>query len=313
MRALVTGGAGFIGSHLVRALLALGWRVDVIDNLSTGSFSNLEAVNDHPNFCFVEATVLDETTVQVMIEAVDVVFHLAAAVGAKLIVEDPIRTIKTNINSTELVLYWCAHFHVPVLITSTSEVYGKSTKEFFREEDDLVLGSVENMRWCYAGTKIIDEFLAKAYHRDKKLPVVIARLFNTIGPRQTGQYGMVVPRFIAQARANAPITVYGDGHQRRSFTWVGDVVDALIALIQEPHAYGNVYNIGHYKEITILGLAHLIREMTSSSSEIELVPYVEDMQRRRPDLTKINSIIGYKPSLTLTEMLGIIIRAGYCR
>jgi UDP-glucose 4-epimerase len=244
----------------------------------------------------------------------DVIFHLAAAVGVRMVVERPVHTIETNIKATELVLDLAARKHKPVLLTSTSEVYGRLDKPTFNEEDDLVLGSTSRSRWCYAASKIIDEFLAKAYFKERGLPTVIVRLFNTIGPRQTGQYGMVVPRFVRKALAGEPIPVYGDGTQRRSFTWVGDVVNGMIALIQHPQAYGEVFNIGHTKEISIYELAVLIKKMTGSASEIRLIPYdqayeagFEDMHRRLPDISKVQAIIGYQPTLGLLHMLERIV------
>jgi UDP-glucose 4-epimerase len=243
-----------------------------------------------------------------------VVFHLAAAVGVRLIVEEPVRTIETNIKATELMLDLCARKRKPILLTSTSEAYGKLDKPRFSEEDDVVLGATSRARWCYAASKIIDEFLAKAYFKEKGLPTVAVRLFNTIGPRQTGQYGMVAPRFVRHALLGEPITVYGDGTQRRSFTWVGDVVNALVRLIQHPAAYGEVFNIGHTDEISIYELAELVKAMTESRSDIVFIPYdqayesgFEDMARRLPDLTKIQRAIGYRPTLTLPRMLEWII------
>ena len=323
LKALITGGAGFIGSHLAEFLLNKGWKVKIIDDLSTGSIENIEHLKQNPRFFYVLDTVLNRPLMIELIDWADVVFHLAAAVGVRLIVEKPVHTIETNIKTTELVLELCSRKKKPVLISSTSEVYGKLDKEKFSEEDDLVLGPTSKFRWCYAASKIIDEFLAKAYYKERKLPVVVVRLFNTIGPRQTGQYGMVVPRFVRQALRGDPITVYGDGSQRRSFTWVGDVVDAMVKLIQHPKAYGEVFNIGHTKEISILELAKLVKKLTDSSSEIVFIPYekayepgFEDMRRRLPDISKAQKLIGYKPSLDLPEMLKLIIayereRLGY--
>jgi UDP-glucose 4-epimerase len=313
-KALITGGAGFIGSHLAEELLRQGWAVEVLDDLSTGSIKNIAHLKAHPGFSYVLDTVMNRSLMLELIDRADVVFHLAAAVGVRLIVEQPVRTIETNIKATELVLDLCAHKQRPVLLASTSEVYGKLEKARFSEEDDVVLGPTSRARWCYAASKIIDEFLAKAYFKEKKLPTVVVRLFNTIGPRQTGQYGMVVPRFVRQALGGAPITVYGDGTQRRSFTWVGDVVGAMIALIQRPQAYGEVFNVGHTEEIAIYELAQLVKALTASPSEIVCIPYeqayeagFEDMARRLPDLTKIQRAIGYRPTLDLPRMLeGII-------
>lgn len=313
-RALITGGAGFIGSHLAEALLERGYAVEVIDDLSTGSIENIAHLKGHPRFSYTLDTVLNRSLMLELVDRADVIFHLAAAVGVRLIVEQPVRTIETNIKATELILELAARKRKPVLLSSTSEVYGKLDRPKFSEEDDLVLGPTSKARWCYAASKIIDEFLAKAYFKEKGLPVVIVRIFNTIGPRQTGRYGMVVPRFVRQALLGQPITVYGDGTQRRSFTWVGDVVNAMIALMEEPKAYGEVFNIGHTKEIAIRDLAILVKEMTQSPSEIVFIPYeqayeagFEDMPRRLPDISKIQRLIGYQPSLDLPEMLERII------
>jgi UDP-glucose 4-epimerase len=313
-RVLITGGAGFIGSHLAEALLKLGWAVEVIDDLSTGGIDNIAHLKEHPRFSYVLASVMNRSLMIELVDRADMVFHLAAAVGVRLIVEQPVRTIETNIKATELTLELGARKGKPVLLVSTSEVYGKSERPKFNEEDDLILGATSRARWCYAASKIIDEFLAKAYFKEKKLPTVVVRIFNTIGPRQTGQYGMVVPRFVRQALAGKPITVYGDGTQRRSFTWVGDVVRAMIALIQHPKAYGEVFNIGHTKEISIYDLAAMVQQKTHSRSDIVFVPYdqayeegFEDMQRRLPDLSKVRNLIDYKPSLDLPEVLDQII------
>ena len=312
--ALITGGAGFVGSHLADALLAEGQNVVALDDLSTGATDNVSHLMDHPSFRLVRGSATDPATLAPLVQRADVVFHLAAAVGVRLIVERPVHTIKTNIQATELVLDLAALSGVPVLIASTSEVYGKLDKEQFNEEDDLVLGPTSHWRWCYAASKIIDEFLARAYWREQGLPTVIVRLFNTIGPRQTGQYGMVVPRFVGQALRNEPITVYGDGTQRRAFTWVGDVVRALVALVREPRAYGEVFNVGQRQDISILELAELIRDMAGSTSEIRLVPLAEayeegfeDMQRRVPDISKIERTIGYRPSKDLRSILEQVI------
>jgi UDP-glucose 4-epimerase len=312
--ALITGGAGFIGSHLAEMLLQRGWTVEVLDDLSTGSIQNVMHLKTNPGFSYVLDSVMNRSLTLELIDRADVVFHLAAAVGVRLIVEEPVRTMETNIKATELILELCGRKHKPILLTSTSEVYGKLDKPKFSEEDDVVLGPTSRVRWCYAASKIIDEFLAKAYFKEKGLPTVIVRLFNTIGPRQTGQYGMVAPRFVKQALLGEPITVYGDGKQRRSFTWVGDVVNAMIKLIQYPKAYGEVFNIGHTDEISIYELAELVKSMTESSSEIVFIPYeqayesgFEDMARRLPDLTKIQRTIGYRPTLDLRRMLEWII------
>ncbi|MGH8068623.1 MAG: NAD-dependent epimerase/dehydratase family protein [Candidatus Entotheonellia bacterium] len=309
-KALITGGAGFIGSHLAEVLLQRGWTVAVLDDLSTGSIKNVAHLKTHAGFSYVLDSVMNRSLLLELIDQAEVIFHLAAAVGVRLIVEEPVRTIETNIKATELVLELCARKRKPVLLTSTSEVYGKLEKPKFGEEDDVVLGPTSRARWCYAASKIIDEFLAKAYFKEKQLPTVVVRLFNTIGPRQTGQYGMVAPRFVKQALLGEPITVYGDGMQRRSFTWVGDVVNAMTKLIEHPGAYGEVFNVGHTDEISIYDLAKLVKTMTDSASEIVFIPYeqayesgFEDMARRLPDLTKIQRIIGYRPTLDLPRML----------
>ncbi len=314
MVALITGGAGFIGSHLAEHLLGQGHFVLAVDNLSTGSLENIEHLRLHPRFEYETGDVFDESLVKDWVKRADVIFHLAAVVGVRNIVERPIQTILTNIRCSEVVLETASHYQKPVLITSTSEVYGKSSQVPFSEEGDLVLGPTSKSRWCYAASKIIDEFLAKAYWKDRGLPVVIVRLFNTIGPRQTGRYGMVVPRFVQQALKGEPITVYGDGTQKRAFTWVGDVVRALAQLIQHPRAYGEIFNIGNPKEVSILELARLVKEKTESDSEIVFIPYdqayeegFEDMPRRVPDIRKIQQLIGYQPSLSLPEMLDHII------
>jgi UDP-glucose 4-epimerase len=314
-RALVTGGAGFIGSHLAEELLATGWWVDVLDNLSTGRKGNLAALGGHPGLTFIEGSATDEATLARLIPQADVVFHLAAAVGVRLVVDQPVQTISTNIRATELVLELAARNGVKVLVASTSEVYGKLDVEKFSESSDLVLGPTDKSRWCYAASKIIDEHLALAYARQTRLPVTVLRLFNTIGPRQTGQYGMVVPRFVRQAISGEPITVYGDGSQRRSFTWVGDATHAMIALIQHPGSAGEVFNVGHTKDISIGELAELVRKLTRSRSEIVTVPFdaayesagFEDMARRLPDITKLRELIGYRPTLDLPQMLEAII------
>ncbi len=313
-KALITGGAGFIGSHLSEKLLELGWMVEVIDDLSTGSIENITHLKGHSGFSYVLDTVMHRSLMLELVDRADAVFHLAAAVGVRLIVEQPVRTIETNIKATELVLELCAKKVKPVLLASTSEVYGKQNRTPFHEEEDLLLGPTSKARWCYAASKIIDEFLAQAYFKERRLPTTVLRLFNTIGPRQTGQYGMVVPRFVHQALAGEPITVYGDGTQRRSFTWVGDVVDAMIELINHPGAYGQVFNIGHTREISILHLAQLVKEMAGSSSEIVFVPYeeayetgFEDMPRRLPDISKLQRLIGYRPTRDLPQMVEAII------
>jgi UDP-glucose 4-epimerase len=314
MRVLITGGAGFVGSHLAEALLERGDEVCVLDNLSTGSIDNIAHLKGRARFSYTIDTVENEPLLAELIDRADAVVHLAAAVGVKLIVEQPVHTIETNVHGTEVVLKLANRKKKLVLIASTSEVYGKSTTVPFSEDADLVLGPTTKHRWAYACSKLIDEFLALAYWKERKLPVIIVRLFNTVGPRQTGQYGMVIPNFVRQALAGQPITVFGDGTQSRSFTYVGDVVSALIALMNEPRAVGQVFNIGNGREITIQDLAEKIRTMTGSASQIVQIPYdqayesgFEDMPRRVPDIRKIGALVGYKPTVELDETLARII------
>ena len=313
-RALITGGAGFIGSHLAEALLGRGWQVHVLDDLSTGSAENVQHLVGRPGFTLTVGSALDRAIVAPLVATADVVFHLAAAVGVRLVMEQPVRTIETNIKTTETVLALAAERGSRVLLASTSEVYGKLDGHKFSESDDVVLGPTSRSRWCYAASKIIEEFLGIAYARERHIPVTIMRLFNTIGPRQTGQYGMVVPRFVRQALRGEPLTVYGDGTQRRSFTWVGDVVDAMITLVQHPGAVGEVFNVGHTKEIEIRELAGLVKRLTRSESGITYLEFeaayesgFEDMERRLPDLSKIQQLTGYRPTLDLSEMLERIV------
>ena len=314
MRALITGGAGFVGSHLAERLLGEGHEVLVIDNLSTGSIDNISHLKANTGFSYVVDSVTNEPLLAEMVDRSDVVFHLAAAVGVKLIVEQPVHTLETNVHGTEVVLKHANKKKKLVFIASTSEVYGKSTAVPFRESADLVLGPTVKHRWAYACSKLIDEFLALAYWKEKKLPVVIVRLFNTVGPRQTGQYGMVLPTFVRQALADQPITVFGDGTQSRSFTHVGDVVDALVRLAREPKAIGEVFNIGNTGEVTIRDLAERVKTLTCSKSAIEYVPYdiayeagFEDMPRRVPDITKIQSLIGFEPKTGLDEIIRTVV------
>ena len=314
MIALITGGAGFVGSHLAERLLADGHEVIVIDNLSTGSIDNISHLKNHPRFSYAVDSVTNEPLLAELIDRSDVVFHLAAAVGVKLIVEQPVHTLETNVHGTEVVLKHANKKKKLVFIASTSEVYGKSTDVPFRETADLVLGPTSKHRWAYACSKLIDEFLALAYWKEKKLPVVIVRLFNTVGPRQTGQYGMVLPTFVRQALAGHPITVFGDGTQSRSFTYVGDVVDALIRLAHEPRAIGDVFNIGSTSEVTIRELATRVKKMTNSGSPIETVPYdlayeagFEDMPRRVPDIAKIQSLVGFAPKMELDDIIRSVV------
>jgi UDP-glucose 4-epimerase len=310
MRALITGGAGFIGSHLADLLLAEQHEVFVLDNLSTGSIENIIHLKANPRFHYTIDSVGNEPAVAELIDRSDIVFHLAAAVGVKLIVEQPVHTIETNVRGTEVVLKHANKKKKLVLIASTSEVYGKNTDVPFSEDADLVLGPTVKHRWAYACSKAIDEFLALAYWKEKKLPVVIARLFNTVGPRQTGQYGMVIPNFVRQALAGQPITVFGDGSQSRSFTYVGDVVWALSRLVQEGAAVGRVFNIGNDQEITIRALAERVKAITQSTSPIVTIPYdqayesgFEDMPRRVPDTSRIHELIGFEPKVQLDEIL----------
>ena len=314
MRALITGGAGFVGSHLAERLLADGHDVLVLDNLSTGSIHNILHLKQAPGFSYVVDTVTNEPLLAEMIDQSDVVFHLAAAVGVKLIVEQPVHTLETNVHGTEVVLKHANKKKKLVFIASTSEVYGKSTDVPFREEADLVLGPSAKHRWAYACSKLIDEFLALAYWKEKRLPVVIVRLFNTVGPRQTGQYGMVLPTFVRQALTGQPITVFGDGTQSRSFTYVGDVVDALARLAAEPRAIGDVFNIGGTDEVTMGDLAVRVKKMTNSESPIVQIPYdvayeagFEDMPRRVPDISKIQSLIGFTPKIGLDDILRSVV------
>jgi UDP-glucose 4-epimerase len=310
MRILITGGAGFIGSHLCEALLAAGHHVYVLDDLSTGAIDNIAHLKGQPHFHYTIDSVFNDSLVAELVDRADVVFHLAAAVGVRLIVQEPVHTIETNVHGTEVILRHAAKKKKLVFIASTSEVYGKSTDVPFREDADLVMGATTRHRWAYACSKALDEFLALAYWKEKRLPIVICRLFNTVGPRQTGQYGMVVPTFVRQALAGEPITVFGDGTQSRSFTYVGDVVAALVRLMSEPRAIGQVFNLGNREEVSILGLAERIRTLTGSSSPITVIPYdqayeagFEDMPRRVPDLTKIRNLIGYEPKVTLDEII----------
>ena len=314
MRVLITGGAGFIGSHLAEAHLERGDDVYIIDDLSTGSMTNIEHIKRHPKFHYHLESVVNHQLTAELVDLSDQIYHLAAAVGVKLIVESPVRTIETNIRGTEIVLHHAAKKRKRILITSTSEVYGKTIKVPFAEDDDLVMGSTDKGRWSYACSKAIDEFLAIAYWKEKKVPTVIVRLFNTVGPRQTGQYGMVIPNFVDQALTGSPITVYGDGTQSRCFTHVSDVVGALMKLIEHPQAVGQVYNIGSTTEITIEQLAERIKSLTGSNSEIVRIPYeeayeggFEDMQRRVPDIGKINRLIGYQPAHSLDQILNSVI------
>lgn len=315
MRALITGGAGFVGSHLAEALVARGDEVYVIDNLSTGSIENIEHLKPHPSFRYTIDTIMNEPVTAELIDRVDVVFHLAAAVGVRLIVESPVNTIETNVHGTEMVLKLANKKKKKVVIASTSEVYGKSTAVPFGEDNDLVMGPTSKGRWSYACSKAIDEFLALAYHKEKRLPVVVVRLFNTVGPRQTGRYGMVIPNFVKQALMGHPLCVHGDGSQTRCFTYVSDVVEGLLRLAAHDGAVGRVFNIGNDREeISILDLARRVKARTSSTSEIQTIPYsqayeegFEDMQRRVPDLSRIRALVGYEPQVHLDQILDRVV------
>jgi len=308
--ALITGGAGFIGSHLAERLIAEGLEVYVLDDLSTGSAANLDAVRDHPRFHLRLDDINNEQPVIELVDRADVVFHLAAAVGVKLIVADPVQTIETNIHGTELVLEQCARKGKAVLLASTSEVYGKGRHRVFSEDDDLVFGATTRPRWSYGCSKAIDEFLALAYHAARGLPVTILRFFNIVGPRQVGHYGMVVPRFVQQALSGGPITVYGDGRQVRCFCHVDDVVDAVWALARCPDAVGGIFNVGNDEPITINQLAEKVRQAVNPDAEIVHIPYeeayaegFEDIRRRVPDLTRLRAAIGFEPKKDLDTIL----------
>jgi len=314
MKALITGGAGFIGSHLAERLLDDGEHVVLLDNLSTGRLENIQSFRQHPNLEFIQGDVRDLGLIQLLTAQCDVVFHLAAAVGVQLIADHPVRTIETNIGGTETVLEVAHKFGRKVLIASSSEVYGKSESIPFREEDDLVLGSTSLSRWAYACSKAIDEFLGQAYYQQYGLGVVIARFFNTIGPRQTGRYGMVVPRFVQWGLKNEPICIYGTGKQSRCFCYVGDVVEAVIGLMKCEKAVGKVFNVGTGEEISIEALADKVMALTGSRSDKRFVPYevaygrpIEDMMRRLPSTERIEQTIGWKPRTDLNETLRIII------
>jgi UDP-glucose 4-epimerase len=318
MRILITGGAGFIGSHLADYLLGQGHRVTVIDDLSTGSMENIREAKENDCFQYCIDTIFDKPLLAELIDDAEIVFHLAAAVGVLNIVESPVRTIETNVGGSELVLEIAAKKKKRVLIASTSEVYGKSTKFPFSEEDDLVLGPTTKGRWSYACSKAIDEFLALAYHRERRLPVTIVRLFNTVGPRQTGRYGMVLPTFVKQALGGEPLTVFGDGQQSRCFTHVGDIVKGLVQCIACDATVGQVFNLGNTEEVTMNALAEKVIEATQSSSAINYLSYdeaygegFEDMQRRVPDIAKARTWFGYAPTQSLDDIIKSVVT--YCR
>lgn len=313
MHALITGGAGFIGSHLSEKLLSEGYDVTVIDDLSTGSISNINPLKHHRRFRYVIDTVMERALLAELVDDCDIVFHLAAAVGVQLIVHSPVRTMNTNIRGTELVLEAAAKKGKRVVITSTSEVYGKSDKIPFREEDDLLIGPPVYGRWSYACSKAVDEFLSLSYYREMRLPVVIVRLFNTVGPRQVGTYGMVLPRFVSAALTESPLEIYGDGTQSRCFGWVGDIASALWQLGENPHAVGKVFNIGSDEETTINNLAELVLDVTRSHSPVVHLSYkqvygeeFEDMTRRVPDLSRVRTLLGYKPTKNLRQIIELV-------
>ena len=312
MRYLITGGAGFIGSHLTEALTELGNQVIVLDNLSTGRLENLSEVADDAEL--VHGSVLDALLVDELVARSDVIVHLAAAVGVRLIVERPLRSLITNIRGSENLLEAAHRYRRKILVASTSEIYGKNPRASFREEDDQVLGSPGVSRWSYSTSKAVDEILAFAYHREKDLQTVVVRLFNTVGPRQTGAYGMVLPRLVHQALQGAPLTVYGDGRQTRCFCHVHDVIAAILAVLEEPRAEGDVFNIGSSEEVSILDVARRIVNATDSASEISLVPYdkaygegFEDMRRRVPDTSKLRRLTGWEPRHRLDEIIAEVI------
>ncbi len=314
MKVLITGGAGFIGSHLAEKLLERGDEVFVIDNLWTGKLANLSRVQNNKGFHLVVETILNESVMNELVFKADHIYHLAAAVGVRTIMDNPVETLDINVKGTEVVLRLANRFKKKVFITSTSEIYGNHMEHTLAEDDNRVMGSVKKRRWAYACSKTLDEFLALAYFDEKKLPVVIGRLFNTVGPRQTGQYGMVLPNFVQSALLGKPITVYGDGKQTRSFTHVRDVVDAITGLMNEPGAEGDVFNVGNDKEVTINELAEKVKKMTGSSSAIEHVSYekaygpgFEDMRRRCPNIEKVRKLIGFEPKYDLQAMIQSVI------
>lgn len=314
MRILITGGAGFIGSHLAERLISEGHSVSILDDLSTGTRDNLASISGHNRLSFVEGDILDNTLVTDMVAQADVVFHLAAAVGVKLIMDEPSRSILTNVNGTENVLRACIPGKTPVFVASTSEVYGKATKFPFNEDDDLTIGATKNLRWCYASAKQLDEFLALAFAREHGLPATILRFFNTTGPRQTGRYGMVLPSFVQAALDGRPLMVHGTGEQSRCFGHVADVVEAMMRLLSCPEAVGQVYNVGNDQEVTIRSLAEQIIEATGSSSQVELIPYdqvypegFEDMARRVPDVAKLKAATGFRPQRPLSQIISDVV------
>jgi UDP-glucose 4-epimerase len=314
MKVFITGGAGFIGSHLAERLIQRGDQVSVLDDLSTGSMANIDHLLERPGFRYRVGSALDEPLVQELVERADITVHLAAAVGVRLVVEKPVHTIQTNVRASEIVLEAASRKNKPVLIASTSEVYGKGVKVPFNEEDDLTLGATTRSRWAYACSKALDEWLAFAYYREKGVPIIIVRFFNTVGPRQTGRYGMVLPNFARQALRGEPITVYGTGEQSRCFAHVRDVVEAVVRLLTTPSAVGEVFNIGSTEEVTIRELAQRVREAAGSISEIVQVPYdkayaegFEDMPRRIPDVSKLERFTGYRPQIPLEQIIADVV------
>ncbi|MCX5715328.1 MAG: GDP-mannose 4,6-dehydratase [Candidatus Omnitrophica bacterium] len=314
MKILITGGAGFIGSHLAEALLKRGDKVHVVDNLSTGSLGNIEHMVGNPDFSYTIDTILNEEIMDGLIKDCDHIYHLAAAVGVKLIMDKPLETIETNVTGTAAVLKLANMYKKKILITSTSEIYGNHIKHTLKEDDNRVLGPIRKWRWAYASSKTIDEFLAFAYYVEKKLPVVIVRLFNTVGPKQTGAYGMVLPKFVESALLSKPIIIYGDGKQTRCFAHVKDAVGAMIELMKNPKAIGDVFNIGSEDEISMNDLAKKVKKITDSNSGITHISYeeaygdgFEDMRRRTPNISKIKKLIGYRPTFTLDEIISEII------
>lgn len=314
MKILITGGAGFIGSHLAEALLKHGDKVHAIDNLSTGRLDNIEHIAGDPNFSYTIDTILNEQVMEGLVRDCDHIYHLAAAVGVKLIMDKPLETIETNVTGTEIVLRLANTYKKKILITSTSEIYGNHIQHTLKEDDNRILGPIRKWRWAYASSKTIDEFLAFAYYIEKKLPIVIVRLFNTVGPKQTGAYGMVLPKFVESALLGKPIIIYGDGKQTRCFVHVKDAVGAMIELMKSPKATGDVFNVGSENEISMNDLAKKVKKMTSSDSEITHISYeqaygsgFEDMRRRTPNISKIKKLIGYEPTFTLDEIISEII------
>ena len=310
MKILITGGAGFVGSHLADRLLKDGNEITVIDDLSTGRYSNVEHLEGNEDFRLIIDTVLNQPLMEDLIRETDRVYHMASAVGVRLIMEQPVKTIETIFHGTDVILKFCSRYRKRVLIPSTSEVYGKGASIPFSEDDDLLTGATDKHRWAYACAKTLDEFLALAHWKETRLPVVVVRLFNTVGPRQTGQYGMVVPRFVHAAMKNEPITVHGDGTQQRCFGHVHDVVEGLVSVLETPECFGQVINLGNDEEVSILGLADKAITVTGSSSEIKFIPYeeaygdgFEDMRRRVPNLVKAKSLVGYQPTRTLDDII----------